>query len=332
MKQFVTFGETMVQYNAEYQGDYAPDGAHIKDVAGAESNVAVNLQRLIPKDVETQWISRLGEDEAGQLIQNELKGRTVVRAKRFAEEFTGVSYLTHHGDDHVKTYQRAGSAASKLSFADVSPYLPGSDLLHVTGITPALSEACNDTMNLALRWATANNIPVCFDANYREPLWLPEDARVVYDRMIDSATIFKVGHDEAETVWSLGLSAEEYARHFFRGNVRITVVTRASQGAIVFDGVDIFDHPGYPVEIVDPVGAGDAFVAGFLAGIFQLHTIQEFLSLEPENRHRILTHAMDVANVCGALTCTRHGDTAAMPTMEQVDGFLKRHGTRATMP
>ncbi len=331
MKKFVTFGETMVQYNAEYQGDHDPYGSHIEDVAGAESNVAVNLQRLLPDDVQTLWVSRLGDDDAGQLIQRELDGRTMAHAMRFRDEFTGVSYLNHYEDDHVKTYQRAGSAASKLSFADVLPHLSGRDLLHVTGITPILSEACSEAMTSALQWATDNGLPVCFDANYREPLWPPEDARKVFDRMIDSATIFKVGHDEAEIVWSLGHSAEEYARRFFRGNVRLSIVTRGSQGAIAFDGTNTFDHPGHTVEMVDPVGAGDAFVAGFLAGIFQSHTVLEFFSLKPDSRSEVLTRSLDIANVCGALTCTRHGDTAAMPTMKQVNEFLGQDRPKLAM-
>ena len=324
MKKFVTFGETMVQYNAEYQGEYDPDGPHINDVAGAESNVAVNLHKLLPNDVEPLWISRLGDDDAGRLIQNELTGRTLVHAERFAGEFTGVSYLNHFADNHVKTYQRQGSAASRMNFALVEPHLANRDLLHVTGITPVLSESCSETMFAALQWASNHELPVCFDVNYREPLWSPDDARVVFDTMIDSATVFKVGHDEAETVWSLGMNAEEYARHFFRGNVRVSIVTRASQGAVVFDGVDILDHPGYAVEMVDPVGAGDAFVAGFLAGIFQRHTIHEFTALKFGARHDVLARSLDIANVCGALTCTRRGDTAAMPTMGQVDEFLEQ--------
>jgi 2-dehydro-3-deoxygluconokinase len=328
MKRFVTFGETMMQYNAEYQGEYDPDGSHIADVAGAESNVAVNIHKLLPDEVDTLWISRLGDDDAGRRVQRQLKGRTTTQAERYTDEFTGVSYLNHFGDEHVKNYQRQGSAASKLRFSDIEPHLENRDLLHVTGITPVLSETCKDTIYSALEWSSNHNLPICFDVNYREPLWPPEEARLVFDRMVDDATVVKVGHDEAEKVWSLGLKAEEYARRFFRGNVRLSVVTRASQGALVFDGSYILDHPGYAVDIVDPVGAGDAFVAGFLSGILQSHTILEYLDLPTSTRLKVLSHALDIANVCGALTCTQHGDTAAMPTMERVDEFLDQHGSR----
>jgi sugar/nucleoside kinase (ribokinase family) len=83
--------------------------------------------------------------------------------------------------------------------------------------------------------------------------------------------------------------------------------------------------------MVDPVGAGDAFVAGFLAGIFQSHTVLGFFSLKPDARREVLMRALNIANVCGTLTCTRHGDTAAMPTMKQVGEFLSQDRSKLAM-
>lgn len=329
MKKFVTFGETMVQHNAQYQGDYDRNGPHLDDVAGAESNVAVNLGRLVPDKIEPVWISRLADDDAGRSIQRELEGKILFHAPLFAGEFTGVSFLNHYEDRHIKTYQRRGSAASRLSFEDVMPHLPGADLLHVTGITAALSDTCSATVTAALDWASLNDVPVCFDVNYREPLWSPEKARAAFEVMLGKATVFKVGHDEAETVWALGISADEYARHFFRGRVRLSIVTREADGAVAFDGENLIEHPGYEVNVVDPVGAGDAFVAGFLGILLQRHTMNEFLSLAASERIGPLGEALDVANVCGALTCAAHGDTAAMPTMGQVVEYLERSGRKS---
>lgn len=328
MKHFVTFGETMVQYNAEYEGSYRREGPHIRDVAGAESNVAVNIRKLLPETVETTWVSRLGDDDAGKLIQNELHGRTLIRAQRFEGEFTGTSHLNHYGDHHVKTYNRRGSAASALSFAEVEPHLSGADILHVTGITPILSETCRNTTIDALTWARHNNLPVSFDVNYREPLWPPKAAKATLDTIIDKTTIFKVGHDEAEIVWARGLTATEYAKYFFKGNVQLVIVTRSSNGSVVYDGTNFFEHPGYPIEVADPVGAGDAFVAGILAGILEHYTIHEFFSLESVLRQGVLSRAIGVGNVCGALVCTRHGDTSAMPNMGQVIDFFNKSTTK----
>ena len=82
---------------------------------------------------------------------------------------------------------------------------------------------------------------------------------------------------------------------------------------------------GFRVDAIDPVGAGDAFVAGFIGGVLEHTCVKEFLSSSSvDERAPILEHALEVANVCGALTCTRHGDTAAMPSMDEVRRFLDR--------
>ena len=86
--------------------------------------------------------------------------------------------------------------------------------------------------------------------------------------------------------------------------------------------MNLLAHDGFKVEIVDPVGAGDAFVAGFLGTVLENTDLKTFLAMEPEGRIPVLTYALRVANVCGALTCTRNGDTTAMPSMAEVNRFL----------
>ena len=323
MIKFLTFGETMGQYNADFIGVYGVEGAYMLDCAGAESNVAVGLQKLDVSEVEAVWVSRVGDDEAGQFVLDELQDRISVKAKRHAGEKTGISYLNHHPDgEHFKTYFRAGSAASRLTFDDVEQHLQDADILHVTGITPALSDACYDAIMTSLKYARAHEIPVSFDLNYREQLWSPADAAGVFERMMEYADIFKLGHDEAETIWSRGLSPEDYARQFHQVSGGLVVVTRGNDGAVAYDGSNSAEHAGFSVNVVDPVGAGDAFVAGLLGGIMERASLKTFLEMEAEERAPVLRHALQVANVCGALTCTRHGDTAAMPSMAEVREFL----------
>ena len=323
MIKFLTFGETMGQYNADFIGVYGVEGAYMLDCAGAESNVAVGLQKLDVSEVEAVWVSRMGDDEAGQFVLDELKDRISVKASKHAGEKTGISYLNHHPDgEHFKTYFRAGSAASRLTFNDIEQHLQDADILHVTGITPALSDACYDTIMTSLKYARAHEIPVSFDLNYREQLWSPADAAGVFERMMEYADIFKLGHDEAETIWSEGLSPEVYARQFHEVNGGLVVVTRGTDGAVAYDGSNLVEHAGFSVNVVDPVGAGDAFVAGLLGGIMERTSIRAFLEMEAEERAPVLRHALQVANVCGALTCTRHGDTAAMPSMVEAREFL----------
>ena len=120
--RFVTFGETMVQYNARYSGQYKENGEYLKDCAGTEFNVAVNLRKLACPDVETTWVSRLGDDDAGSFILKNLVGKPRVFAQKYAREYTGISYLNYPcNDKHIKTYCRKDSTASRSTFEDVRP-------------------------------------------------------------------------------------------------------------------------------------------------------------------------------------------------------------------
>ena len=324
MTKFLTFGETLVQHNADYIGPYDPDGPYTRHVAGAESNVALDLRRLMP-DIEAVWVSRLGQDADGDMILEQLRGGITVHAPQFEREFTGIQLLNHLGGGEViRRYRRAGSAASRLTAAEVLPHLEGSDLVHVTGITPALSDACRRAVLDVMSAAVQRGIQISMDVNYRDALWTPAEAMAFCDQMRQLTTLFKVGHDEAETIWGLGLSAEDYARHFFGGNTRLTLITTGDSGAVAYDGERITVHPGFTVEVIDPVGAGDAFVAGFLAGIFQRCLLPDLLEINPDTRAQTLHHALEIANACGALVCTRHGDTEPMPDMGQVDEFIGR--------
>ena len=323
-RKFVTFGETLVQHNADYIGPYDPDGSYTRHVAGAESNVAIDLRKLMPDQVRAVWVSRLGADDDGDSIAAELTGRIEVHAPRMPGEKTGIQLLNHLGDGEViRRYRRAGSAASRLTAEEVLPHLEGADLLHMTGITPALSEACLETTLGVMAAAQGMGIPVSMDVNYREALWSPSEARVVCDRMREHATVFKVGHDEAETIWGGDMTASEHARRFVGGSTRLAIVTAGDSGAVAFDGEQVVAHSGFRVEVVDPVGAGDAFVAGALAGIFQTGSMLDFLALPADERASVLHTALELGNACGALVCTCHGDTQAMPDMAQVREFVR---------
>ena len=320
----------MVQYNAKYNGPYRIDGDYLEDCAGAESNFALDICRLGIDGISAKWVSRLGDDRAGQLILSTLLDEITVFAPKCVGERTGVSYLNHlDNGQHIKTYKRKGSAASKLTFHEIQPHLRGTDLLHVTGITPALSDQCKEGTFLALEYARSISLPVSFDLNFREQLWeRVSDAIKIFDAMIPLSTIFKLGYDEAEAVWGCGWTPERYLRHFQKLNNGIVVLTLGSKGAVVFDGDSMTSHKGFEVEVVDPVGAGDAFVAGFIANIIRKYTPRQFMEINKAERYLILEDAIKIANVCGAITCTRRGDTSAMPTMADVEGFLLTNTSR----
>jgi len=243
-------------------------------------------------------------------------------------EKTGISFLNHYvteeiENEHLKVYQREGSAASKLSYEDVAPYLANADIVHVTGITPALSITCHDTVVEVMKKCDSLGIPVCLDVNYRDQLWSPDEAKNVLQSLIPLASIFKLGFDEAEVIWNESLSASQYAKRFHVKPDQISIVTKGSSGAVLFDGQNLITQESLPVDVVDPVGAGDAFVAGFLSGIFEHEMSPKYLlTLEASQRKKVLRQALRMGVICGALTCTRRGDTSAMPNATEVQNHL----------
>ena len=324
MQKFITFGETMVQYNAEYTGSFDPEKRYFPDVAGAESNVAINLSKLTRNHAEIFWVSRLGRDDSGRLIQKILSQHINIDAPICFGEKTGISYLNHHANgQHVKTYFRKGSAASEIPFEQVKKHLKKADMLHITGITPALSNTNLETVVKSLEFCDEMDIPVCLDVNYREQLWNPTEAKNTLEKLLPFISIFKVGHDEAETIWQLNLSAEDYAANFYKKTGTLTIVTDGESGAVLFNGTNYIREPSIEIEVIDPVGAGDAFVAGFLGTLIRQNIpLRDFLKAKHEGQIESLTKALRVGNICGALTCTKKGDTAAMPTLSEIKSFL----------
>ena len=325
MTKLITFGETMVQYNATYNGPFIEDGKYILDAAGAESNFAVNLSKINP-DLETVWISRLGNDDAGRFILENLEGKTKISVEINSEHFTGISYLNHIDEDtHIKKYVRKNSAASKIDFSSIKPQIMDADVIHLTGITPALSNKCYETVFQTLEYGKNSNIPIILDINYREPLWTPSDAKQVYNHMIRYPFILKMGLDEAEKVWQLGLTDREYAKYFHDFTNNIVLLTKGEHGAILYDGNNIIEHSGYKINVVDPIGAGDAFMAGFVGALFKNINHKNIPNISTLTHHKELKLSLEIGNACGGLTCTTRGDTASMPDMEKAMSIVKEN-------
>ena len=314
----VTVGETLVRYG--YGNNTVINDE--KYCAGAESNVAANIQTLGIPSVQTVWVSRLGNDPEGSFIREQLEGRIRVFAKAYTGQRTGTFYVKpKSGGGIEKVYDRKESAASRMEFEDLEPFLSNATLLHVTGITPALSDSCQDMIFQSLAYAREHSIPVSFDVNYRDALWTPREALPVFEKMLGYTSIFKVGYDEAIKVWGRDQSIEPFADAFYHDN--LVVITDGHNGSVAYDGTNFIRSNGYKVEVKDVVGAGDAFVAGLLGSLLMSGSIDGFFQLVPDQRRTVLERSMKIANACGAITCTKMGDIEGMPTLNEVSRFLE---------
>ncbi|WP_329125892.1 sugar kinase [Streptomyces sp. NBC_01465] len=239
-------------------------------IAGAESNVAVYLA---DHGVPVRWVSALGDDPFGRRIRAEVAA--------FGVDITGVRTDPHRptgllvknpGPEGTRVhYYRKGSAASALGpdlLDDEAVRTAG--LVHLSGITPALSPDCLALVTALLRPApAARPCPVSLDVNYRPALWSDaETAAAVLHDLANRADITFVGLDEAQALWGSDLSDASDVRSLLPGP-RILVVKDGGREATAFVGRGVHTEPAPKVDVVEPVGAGDAFAAGFLAGLIR---------------------------------------------------------------
>lgn len=250
------------------------------DIAGAESNTAIGLSHL---GHHTRFISRIGNDSLGQRIRATLTAEGVDTTYLMTEATaqTGVFFREWLPDGARRVlYYRRGSAASMLAPEHLDPAaFVGVRIVHLTGITPALSATCAAAVERAFDLAHAAGALVSFDPNYRAQLWSQETAREVLLPLMARADILLLGHEDALAV--LGIDDEdEILRPRPEFRAQVVVLKRAERGVRARMGETYVTVPAYPVsEVVDPVGAGDGFNAGFLAGWLRGYGLEEALRL-----------------------------------------------------
>ncbi|WP_158261907.1 bifunctional 4-hydroxy-2-oxoglutarate aldolase/2-dehydro-3-deoxy-phosphogluconate aldolase [Labedella gwakjiensis] len=298
----VTLGETMLLFHPPGTGTLAHTPSVAVGIGGAESNVAIALARL---GAPATWVGVVGDDGAGDRIVRELRGEGVdliVRVDPYVPTAVMLKERPTPGTARI-TYHRRGNAGSRIGPADVPlDAIRSASCLHVTGITPALSDSARDAVLLAVDTAVAAGVPVSFDVNHRPSLWRDRDPVRLYRRLASAATLVFAGEDEARLLLgddvSVDADVSSVAAALAAFGPRHAVVKRGADGCVaVVDGVQ-YERAAVPVAVVDTVGAGDAFVAGYLA---------EFVSGLP------VEGCLETAVTVGAFQCSVPGDWEGLP-------------------
>lgn len=267
MSDIVTLGEPMaVCYPDEPIGlDVA--GRLLLDICGAEANTAIWLRRL---GHSVRYLSRVGSDPFGRRVQTVLAefGVDVSALRAVQGARTGIFFREWLPDGARRGYYyRDGSAASQMrpedleavQFADVRA-------VYLTGITPALSASCAATVERAIELGRAAGALIAFDPNYRSALWSTTAAREQLLPLLRSVDILLIGHEDAQAIFGVDESDAVFTAARELG-VGMTVLKRSEEGAWAEFSERRVHVPAERVEhVIDPVGAGDAFNAGFLAG------------------------------------------------------------------
>ena len=306
MPSLITAGETMVLGVPARPGRLRHATSLELKIGGAEFNMAIALSRL---GIPAGLVGFLGDDEPGQLVLDRIRGEGVdtSRVRRLGDYPTGLYLREQVGAATRVYYYRRGSAASTMGSHAFAPgYLEGAQFLHLSGITPALSEECRRFVLWAAEETREGGLRLSFDVNYRSKLWSSEEARAFTEELLPSVDLFFAGDEEARALW--GRDDEGFLREIAGMGPQEVVLKKGKEGSVALIEGRIFTQHSFPVEEVDPVGAGDAFVAGYLAG--------HLWDLARDERLR-------VANAMGALSVATLGDYEGLPGGEELWAFLE---------
>ena len=239
---------------------------------GAESNVAIGLERL---GTHAGWIGKLPRNALGRKIVNEIRSFGVDTSAVIwtAEGRVGTFFVEWgaHPRPLLTIYDRANSAATTMTADDLDwDYVSSAEWLHLTGITPALSEVCRASVPEIARRAQSRGLSVSFDVNYRSLLWTEKAARAACEAILPHVNLLIATDADAAVLLGEELEpAEALERLYARHALDAMVMTLGAEGSIGFDGERVYKSPGYQLATVNRLGAGDAFVAGLLFGYLE---------------------------------------------------------------
>lgn len=307
MPDVVTLGESMVLFAPTRIGPLRYANHYERFVAGAESNTAVGLTKL---GHQTGWISRVGDDEFGKYMLSFLRGESVdvSRVITSSSAPTGVFFKERRRVDSTRVYYyRAGSAASQMQPADLDEqYISKARFLHLTGITPALSDTCRETTMAAIDIAEKAGVTISFDPNLRLKLWPAETARHTFLALIPRVQMVLTSLEEA-TLITGEKNATAAAKELLKMGPHTVVIKQGAAGALGATGESVVHAAPVEVQAIESVGAGDAFNAGFLSGKLRGWSFEASLRL---------------GNIMGALATTAPGDIEGLPDWSEVQSYL----------
>ena len=291
----VTVGEVMLRLAVAAPARFETARSLDLQIGGAEANVAAAAARL---GLRTAWISALPANVWGERIVRELTAHGVdCRHVRIVDGARVGVYFVEYGASPRPiqvVYDRRDSAFARLTEGEVDwQPVRRARLVHLTGITPALGAASRAVAERVIREAPA----LSFDLNYRATLWPPAEARAFAEAALAVARFVFVGRDEARTVFGLEGEPAGVADRLARLAPKATVtLLLGDDGSVTRDGARLVRPARRPVvNLVDPIGAGDAYVGGFLSAALRGADLQE---------------TVDTATAVAALKCSVWGDIA----------------------
>ncbi|MFB5760040.1 sugar kinase [Paenibacillus medicaginis] len=305
----VTFGEPMAMFYANETGPLHEVTSFSKALAGAETNVATGLSRL---GLSAGLVTRLGQDTFGRYIEQALQKENIDTKSVYftSEASTGMLLKSkvEEGDPEVE-YFRKNSAASQLGLEHFDEdYFASARHLHLTGISPALSESCREFALHAMKFMKDKGKTISFDPNLRPKLW--PDTQTMANTLNELSAYcdwFLPGIGEGKILTGF-TKPEDIAAFYMERGVKAVVIKMGAEGAYYKTADEEGMVKGFKVvQVVDTVGAGDGFAVGVVSGLLDGLSLAE---------------AVRRGNAIGALAVMSPGDSDGLPSREQLTAFM----------
>ncbi len=276
-------------------------------IAGAESNTAMGLAKL---GFKSSWISKVGEDEFGAFIVNQIRSEGVDTSEviRDKEHSTGVMFKETTASETRVYYYREDSAASHMSKVDVSEdIIKQFRMVHMSGITPVLSEVCMELTEEVFQLAKKNHVKISFDPNIRKKLWKDQCFQAQIKNFTLKANIILIGLDEANILFGTKEPKEILRILFEEGSAEYVGLKDGANGSWVADQNRTIKAEPYKCNCIEPIGAGDAYNSGFIAGVLKGCSLEDIGKM---------------ASISGALATETTGDIEGYPSQDTMEHIL----------
>lgn len=305
MKDVITIGDAMVTFDPCATGPLRFVPSFNRKVGGAELNVAIGCSRL---GLKTGWISRLGKDEFGRFIYNFVRGEGIdVTEVELVEGYsTSLNFKEIMGDGSGRTfYYREKSPTTALTIENLNEdYIKNSKILHITSIFAAVDKKKNiQLLKHAIQLTKKHGVLVSFDPNIRLKLWTKEEAKQAISEFLPFVDILLTGVEEAEIIFGTSDPKEIIEKSKALG-ISYVAIKQGENGSIGYHNGEYLEAPPVPAKkVLDTVGAGDGFDAGFLYGVLNNWPLNRILS---------------IANTIGSMVVSVTGDNEGLPYLDDV--------------
>jgi len=300
----ITIGDAMIAMCPKQKGPIIFCNTFERKLGGAELNVAIGCARL---GIQSGWISRLGNDDFGKYILKTTRGEGIdISEVKLVDEYpTSVYFREVLADGSSRSfYYREKSPTSTMRSEELNEeYIKQAKILHITGVFPSITKNNQEIILEAVKLAKKHKLTVSFDPNIRLKMWTKEEAKAYIEKILPHVDILLIGDEEIEIL--LGDTTIEYAiKTFHECGIEKVIVKKGAKGAIASDGKNVYEVDAIkPKALVDTVGAGDGFAAGFLTSVIKGKTLEECVKF---------------ANAVGSLVVGVEGDNEGLPFYDDV--------------